>query len=105
MSRGNVCQVYAAYNWDNGIFTSSFKSGGEVASIPLIQGEEQRQAFSKEGGAGNRGGARSSLSKMFGSGELDVPSEEGMIAATGGASSISNLKIAGNQGETDNLLL
>ena len=29
---------------------------------------------------------------MFGNGELDVPSEEGMIAATGGASSISNLR-------------
>ena len=35
--------------WDNGIFTPSFNSEGEVASIPLKQREEQRQAFSKEG--------------------------------------------------------
>ena len=94
--------------WDNGTFiTSSFNSGGEVASSPLKQGEEHRQAFSKEGGAGNQGGTDNlqsrrnvrhsrggagSSPKMLGSGELDVPSKERMIAATGGASNISNLK-------------
>ena len=41
--------------WDNGIFTPSSNSEGEVASIPLKQGEEHRQAFSKGGGAGNQG--------------------------------------------------
>ena len=41
--------------WDNGIFTPSFNREGEVASIPLKQREEKRQAFSKEGGAGNQG--------------------------------------------------
>ena len=39
-----------------GIFTPSSNSEGEVASVPLKQGEEHRQAFSKEGGAGNQGG-------------------------------------------------
>ena len=42
--------------WDNGIFTPSSNSEGEVASIPLKQREEKRQAFSKEGGAGKQGG-------------------------------------------------
>ena len=44
------------YKWDNGIFTPSFNREGEVASIPLPQREEQRQAFSKERGAGKQGG-------------------------------------------------
>ena len=44
------------YKWDNGIFTPSFNREGEVASIPLPQREEKRQAFSKEGGAGKQGG-------------------------------------------------
>ena len=43
------------YKWDNGIFTPSFNREGEVASIPLPQREEQRQAFSKERGAGKQG--------------------------------------------------
>ena len=42
--------------WDNGIFTPSSNSEGEVANIPLKQREEKRQAFSKEGGAGKQGG-------------------------------------------------
>ena len=42
--------------WDNGIFTPSFNSEGEVASIPLKQREEQCQAFLKERGAGKQGG-------------------------------------------------
>ena len=49
--------------WGNGIFTPSFKSGGEVASSPLNQGEEHCQAFSKEGGAGNQGGTDNLLSR------------------------------------------
>ena len=49
--------------WGNGIFTPSFKSGGEVASSPLNQGEEHRQAFSKEGGAGNQGGTDNLMSR------------------------------------------
>ena len=49
--------------WDNGIFTPSFNSEGEVASIPLKQREEQRQAFSKEGGAGKQGGTDNLLSR------------------------------------------
>ena len=49
-------QVQPAFKWDNGIFTPSSNREGEVASIPLKQREEQRQAFSKEGGAGKQGG-------------------------------------------------
>ena len=56
-SHGSNCK------WDNGIFTPSFKSGGEVASSPLNQGEEHCQAFSKEGGAGNQGGTDNLLSR------------------------------------------
>ena len=49
------CRGYNC-KWDNGIFTPSSNSEGEVASIPLKQREEKRQAFSKEGGAGKQGG-------------------------------------------------
>ena len=49
--------------WDNGIFTPSFNSEGEVASIPLKQREEQRQAFSKERGAGKQGGTHNLQSR------------------------------------------
>ena len=37
-----------------GIFTPSSNSEGEVANTPLLQQEEHYQAFSEEGGAGNK---------------------------------------------------
>ena len=51
------------YKWDNRIFTPSFNREGEVASIPLPQREEQRQAFSKERGAGKQGGTNNLQSR------------------------------------------
>ena len=90
--------------WDNGIFTPSSNSEGEVASIPLKQREEQRQAFSKEEVAGNM------LHNKWDNGIL-TPSfnREGEVASIRllqreeKRQAFSKEGVAGKQGGTDNL--